>query len=306
MNTQSKCQKPIFIVGCGRSGTALLCNLLSQHPGLIQTPGYPDGEDHEGWIEHGHCVMAGIGSPGNKKYGSGINGFQYCLHMTKEDVTPEIIDGMHHHYTSVAGQTEKRVINKCCHLSNKLDYVLSIFPDAKIIHIIRDSEPTIASWMAVMHEHPTLTAYLPDEPFPCLWLFEKPKDPVAYNRLVRDSRFCLGGNEEIWLNYWLKTNTGIEQQMLNRIDQLAVVRYEDIIQSPAETLNHLTDFCQLKPHTFSVEHIDKNTAKKHKSLIKDSALPRIQSLSADVRERFGYIHPVPQHKLAQQLFVASK
>lgn len=23
---------------------------------------YPDGEDHEGWIEHGKCKMAGIGN----------------------------------------------------------------------------------------------------------------------------------------------------------------------------------------------------------------------------------------------------
>ena len=55
-----KIRKPIFIVGCGRAGTTLLFDIVSQHPGLARTDGYPDGEDHEGWIEHGKCIMAEI------------------------------------------------------------------------------------------------------------------------------------------------------------------------------------------------------------------------------------------------------
>ena len=41
-------QLPIFIFGCGRSGTTFLFDLLAQHPLIARTTGYPDGEDHKG------------------------------------------------------------------------------------------------------------------------------------------------------------------------------------------------------------------------------------------------------------------
>jgi len=82
--------KPIFVIGCGRSGTTLLFNLISSHPDVAQTKGYPDGEDHLGWVEHGDCVMAGMGNVNSPMFENGINGFHYCLHMTAKDVSPLI------------------------------------------------------------------------------------------------------------------------------------------------------------------------------------------------------------------------
>ncbi|MBU6225384.1 MAG: sulfotransferase [Burkholderiales bacterium] len=76
MGEDFQIHKPIFVVGCGRSGTTLLFDILSQHPSLARTTGYPDGEDHDGWIKHGQCVMAGIGKVCHSQYGNGINGFQ--------------------------------------------------------------------------------------------------------------------------------------------------------------------------------------------------------------------------------------
>jgi hypothetical protein len=46
-------RKPVFLVGCGRSGTTPLFDILSQHPTLQRTEGYPDGEDHDGWAPTG-------------------------------------------------------------------------------------------------------------------------------------------------------------------------------------------------------------------------------------------------------------
>ena len=150
--------KPVFIVGCGRSGTTMLFDLLSNHPELARTTGYPDGEDHEGWLKHGKCVMAGIGNPAHVQFGNGINGYQYCLHMTREDATDEIVNNMHRYYFEevLCGDTKKKVLNKPPHLSNKLDYLLGIFPDAKIVHIIRDCGPVVASWVAIMDQVPSL------------------------------------------------------------------------------------------------------------------------------------------------------
>lgn len=282
---------PVFIVGCGRSGTTLLFDLLSTHPGLARTTGYPDGEDHEGWVNHGKCVMAGIGNVHHATYGSGINGHHYCLCMTREDVTQGIADAMHEHYWNnvLRHDPSRRVINKQPHLSNKLDYVLGIFPDARIVHIVRDCEPMVASWMAIMAEHPGLVVYWPgDEPFPCFWLLPKPGDEVARARLARHPRFYPGGGAELWIDYWCQVNTGIARQMGERTSQFLTIRYEDLVARPAEILARLSAFCDLAPFDFDVGHIDPNTAGKHVQLISPELRAAIEARAGEVRAAFAY------------------
>src|SRR5688572_17247885 len=83
--------KPVFIVGCGRSGTALLCNLLKDHPDLAVTGGYPDGEDHTGWVKYGRLIMAGLGDP---RRNDGLTAYSHSLYMDESDVTPDVVKGM--------------------------------------------------------------------------------------------------------------------------------------------------------------------------------------------------------------------
>lgn len=282
--------KPVFVVGCGRSGTTLLFDLLSQHPGLARTTGYPDGEDHDGWIEHGKCVMAGIGNIHSEKYGNGINGYHACLHMTAEDVTPEIMEAMHSYYRNAVLKNDRirRVINKCPHNSNKLDYMLGIFPDAKIVHIIRDCEPMLASWIAVMNDHPALVLYWPEEEFPCFWLLPKPQASAELKRLARHKRFFPGGGAEMFIDYWRKTNLGIEKQMQGRLEQLLVVRYEDLVAGPGYVLDEITRFCELPQHAFSTSHMDRNTAAKHKHLLPAGLAEAVSARAETALRYFGY------------------
>lgn len=283
--------RPIFIVGCGRSGTTLLFDWLAQHPGLVATRGYPDGEDHEGWITHGQCVMAGIGSPGSDHFGNGINGFNACLHMDEGAVTPDVRAEMHRYYVQdvLKEQADKRVLNKCPHNSNKLRYLLGLFPDARIIHIIRDCEPVVASWMAIMKAVPSLVVYLPEnEPHPCLWLMQAPTGESQRMALANHSRFYPGGGEALWVEYWSKTNDGIEVQMNGRLEQLLSVRYEDLVTAPQFMLDEITHFCGLPSHRFATAGVDRQTAHKHGRLISQGLRDTIVLEASSVRRRFGY------------------
>jgi hypothetical protein len=284
-------EKPIFIVGCGRSGTTLLFDLLSTHPGLERTTGYPDGEDHEGWVRHGKCVMAGIGNVHHSAYGNGINGHHYCMHMSMDDVTPQIVAEMHAYYLNdvLCGRSGARVINKQPHLSNKLQYVLGIFPDAKIVHIVRDCEPLVSSWLAVMDDHPTLSVYWPGgEAFPCFWLLPKPVDPVAASLLGRHPGFYPGGGAGLWIDYWRKVNAGIALQMSGRERQLLSVRYEDLIKDPQEVLAKITRFCELPAFDYITDRIEKNTALKHHARMTPELRASIFALAGPVLRQFGY------------------
>lgn len=284
--------KPVFIVGCGRSGTGMLFDLLSQHPQLIKTTGYPSGEDHEGWIEHGGCVMAGIGEgTTSTKYGTGINGYHACLHMTAQDATVDIVMSMHDYYWNhvLKHAAGKRVINKCPHNSNKLDYMLGIFPDAKIIHIVRDCEPTVLSWLAVMQHHPNLVVYWPEEKFPCLWLLPKPNSASELRRLDHHPRFFPGGGAGLFIDYWRQVNMGISEQMNDRGDQLKMVRYEDLVAQPDSVLNDLAKFCELPHFDFSFSHIVPDTSEKHTKLMTPELKVAIQKEAQEARRHFGYV-----------------
>jgi hypothetical protein len=286
---------PVFIVGCGRSGTSLLFDLLSQHPQLARTTGYPDGEDHAGWIEHGRCAMAGIGNAGSDRYGTGINGTNYCLHLTEEDATPEIVSAMHRYYsdTVLSGDATRRVINKQPHLSNKLRYLLRIFPDARVIHIVRDCAPVVASWAAIMEQHPSLVAYWPDEPFPCFWLFPKPgTGTTAASGLRRHGRFFPGSSAELWIEYWCKVNTGIAPQMVAHDRQLCGVRYEDLISEPERVLAGLSRFCALDAFDFDTSTIDAKMARRHATRLAAALRQDIDTRTREIRARFGYVETV--------------
>ncbi len=282
---------PVFIVGCGRSGTTMLFDLLAQHPDLVRTTGYPDGEDHAGWIEHGQCAMAGIGNVHSDHYGSGITGGGCCLHLTADDASPAVVDAMRRYYatTVLHDAPARRVLNKQPHLSNKLGYLLRIFPDARIVHVIRDCEPVVASWIDIMGEHPTLVAYLPDEPYPCFWLFPRPEEGPARSALGRDPRFSIrDGGAALWTEYWCRVNAGIDAQLAGREAQRRVVRYEDLVTSPTHTLAGLTAFCGLAPCDYEVGHLRPDTGTRHAHLLTPATRAAIARRAHRVREDFGY------------------
>jgi len=284
--------RPVFIVGCGRSGTTLLFDWLAQHPGLARTTGYPDGEDHEGWIEHGDCVIAGIGTPDSLRFGSGINGFQPCLHMTAADATPSVRERMRRYHAGLlaTGAPARRVLNKCPHNSNKLDYMLGIFPGARIVHIVRDCAPMVASWMAIMQHVPSVLAYLPaDEPLPCLWLMPAPASETARQVIGRHPRFHPGGAANVWVEYWCRANLGIEAQMEGRLDQLLCIRYEDLINAPARTMDEIVRFCGLPAFAFDTGNVALDTSTQHLSLLAPDIVAAIDSRASAARRHFGYL-----------------
>jgi hypothetical protein len=285
---------PVIITGCGRSGTTLLFDVLTNHPQLVRTEGYPDGEDHVGWIDHGGAVMAGIGNVSHTEYGTGINGELFCLHQDDKDVTREIRVSMQkYHWEEVLKRRAGfRVLNKTPHLANKLRYVLGIFPNAKIIHIVRDCEPTVASWMAMMSSHPTLSIYWPRcEQYPCLWLMPRPKTLAGALKLQGRDDFYPGGSGTLFVDYWVETNKNIELQMRDQLRSLLTIRYEDFIASPSALLSRICEFAGLDTnHNFLLPKIESATHEKYSKLVTPEIKSYIRQRAAGQLARHGYTY----------------
>ena len=282
-------QRPIFIIGCGRSGTKLLCDLIKTHPDIRETQGSPDGEDHVGWIKHGKAIISGLGS--TPEISRGHTGFDMCLSMDESHVNNEIIKEMHNYYskTVLKGDYSKRIINKNPHLSNKLRYVKSIFPDAKFIHIIRDCLSVVASWKKIMTLQNKQVIFLPDNKWPCLWVLDAPEDENRDELFKNEKIFPGGGGVTLLAEYWIQINKNIEEQCIDFMDQLKVVRYEDLIDRPDAILKDLYSFCDLPGKVIINDHIYKNTDKKHQHLLCNNEIQTVLRKSKKIRHKFGYI-----------------
>ncbi len=283
-----KVEKPIFIVGCGRSGTTLLFNIMKKHPHLVGTTGYPDGEDHIGWIKHGKCIISGLGYSHIEK---GHTGYHYCLYMDEKQVTPDIINTMRAYYYNevLSGDSSKRIVNKCPHLSNKLRYIRAIFPDAKFIHIIRDCLPVVSSWIKIMETQPFQVLYWPDVEFPCFWVLPAPQDRDRETVFHNNDRVFPGGGAARIVDYWTAVNSYIPVQLYDSPDQLLTIRYEDLCRNPQALLEIICDFCEIPPFDDIPVDITPNTNEKYKEVLTREQIEEFLRRSHATRVLYGYV-----------------
>ncbi len=124
-------EKPVFILGTGRSGTTILGIILSMHKdvGFLNEPKalwhsiYSD-ED-----------LIGSYSLGNASYRLG-----------SEEITPEIKKQAHRLYGAYLRTTfSSRVVDKYPELIFRIPFVLDIFPDAKFLFLVRNGWDTCHS-----------------------------------------------------------------------------------------------------------------------------------------------------------------
>jgi hypothetical protein len=111
--------RPVFVVGCMRSGTTILGKLLDSHPGLKQI----GWEMNDEWTTLG-CAPSGI----------------VCEPRHAQDASLQARDAMRDFFIKKMGINAicMRPVNKSPHLGNKIAYVRALFPDAQFVHIIRD------------------------------------------------------------------------------------------------------------------------------------------------------------------------
>lgn len=282
-------RKPIFIVGCGRSGTTLLFQLLREHPEVRPTTGYPDGEDHVGWNEHGRAMIGGFGFAASDR---DQTGHSYCLHRDERDVDPSVADDMRRYYFEdvLRGDATLRVLNKCPHLSNKLRYVRGIFPDALFIHIVRDCAPVVASWKVTLdRDHVKRIVYWPETPFPCLWILPAPEGADRGEVFRREERAYPGGGLMRFVDYWVATNSNVGVQLRDASDQLHVVRYEDLCADPSKTIARIYDFCGLSALSVTAgPQVDTRRNLGFHEVLSREQIRSIEAEAAAVRAKFGY------------------
>lgn len=176
---------PIFIVGCPRSGTSLLRRILDSHPGISCGP-----ESRFLWglktmEERNWTTLVGFGLS-SEEWHANVRAFFEAVHVR---------------YAERQGKT--RWADKSPDYALILDYVDELYPEAQIVHIVRDPRDVIDAWRR----------------------FYGPRSVVRAARA--------------WVRYVGAARSFAERQVE---DKMVELRYEDLVRSPKETLASLLDW----------------------------------------------------------------
>ncbi len=233
---------PIFIVGCPRSGTNLLRDLLRSHPHLA----FP-AESH--FIPE---FYKGYGDPQNERAARRLAARILSLHWVRAwdlqlDLSTFAGDRSYRQIVTriyeewARKQNKARWGDKTPHYVTKIQILLEIFPSGKIIHIYRDGRDVALSWLRVR--------------FGPRNLFTAAQ---AWKRMVRTGRQA---------GATLPEDTYLE------------VRYETLLSHPAETMKYVCEFIG-EPFTEAVLRPTATLLpSRHRNLV---GAPRLRTVASEI------------------------
>ncbi|MEE9119348.1 MAG: sulfotransferase, partial [Calditrichia bacterium] len=174
MTTLSQKKGPIFIVGSARSGTTLLQRMLRSHPRISSPTGESTfiiplyrnatafGDLNK--IENVRCVLQEMHRINSNYLETDfywqrfdIDTLSREFHAEGRNSIPKVIAGIFEKNTRLEGKM--RWLDKSPYYILHLRTILEIFPDAKIIHIIRDGRDCALSMLVRKYDLKIFNTY---------------------------------------------------------------------------------------------------------------------------------------------------
>ena len=212
--------RPIFIIGCSRSGTTIFLDMLKEHGELSE------------WSEAG-----GVFEP--NYFDPEVNHFKDEASVTKFHTRRiQMLFGL---FVSV--NKGSRFLNKHPQNSLRIGFLRKIFPNAKFIHLVRSGYATTYSNCRQVE----LDKYRQSIPFGGF-----PK-PLEWKKLLHLPRLLQFGHQWVDVIPHIRStiaNYGIE-------DDYIEIKYEDFCQDPHNILRKVDIFCDLDPNKRKYDQIPK-------------------------------------------------
>ena len=270
--------RPIFITGLGRSGTTILGVLLSLHDdvGFLNEP-------KAIWrmIDPRHDVN-GDYEPGGAIYRLGKSEVTDQARNTANKLFGRYLSTVH----------ANRLVDKYPELIFRVEYLLELFPDAKIIFVLRngiDACHSIDRWskrLGVVKDQDVEDWWGRND---CKWNYMVDqfinKDPI-YESVKAIATKELDHLNRAALEWVITMREGLKQ-CASYPESIIQVRYEELTKHPDKELKRLLKFCELPEkehvHQYAEVSLYENSKKPYPFL-----LPGIDELFKSTMKELGY------------------
>jgi hypothetical protein len=291
--------RPLLILGCVRSGTTILHQLLMTACASAVDLTDDDFESRYYWQDLGVRI-------GSRATGT------YCDAARYEQCTEDQVARMREYVTARSVAGTRPLITKNPHLLNKVPFVTRVLPDARFVMIIRDAMSVVASMKVGFQranvpneEYPPFVHYWPEGNGPCWWTVLNDEAGVgvtagSLKRLAKQacctlhliksrtlagpgkihpheklssflqshpdlSRYYPGNGFRRLPEGWLALNANA-CRALRAIDssRWLAVTYSELVASPRQTIARICDFGGIPPTQLSAvpDHLDESPSQK--------------------------------------------
>ncbi|MFX0203680.1 MAG: sulfotransferase [Candidatus Hodarchaeota archaeon] len=261
-------EKPVFIIGCGRSGTTILGQLLSQHTRLAYL-----NEPRDLWIQ---------GYPQTDIWSINASQVNGKLYMTKHDTNSQSTAKLKRLFLiETRLQGKARLVEKLPINSFRLDFIAGIFPDAQFIHLIRNGVAVAKSIAKLADEG----LWFGEGEYKWYQLMNFARQKVEYRSLVKLCR----DNYTRGLLEWRMSVESIQAytSMLSK-DRFLELRYEFLLDDPLRACRLLEDFlgemCDRGMHHFAMSQV----RRKSSQLSENSPHLHTYEIAGSLLHRLGY------------------
>ena len=242
-------ERPVFVVGSGRSGTTVFYNLMAGHRELGWFSSYVERFPNLPWL-------AGLNAlyqipPLVKRYAKRgwfpspveahnlwdlfhpVEDSRGCPPFTERDVALADQEGLRRFVTDVLRFSRSaRFINKNTRNTRRIRYLHALFPDALFVHVIRDGRAVTNSFLNV-YWWPSLS----------LW-WANGKTPVQMQQQGVEPVLVAARTWKLEVERVLQDKKYIPEE------QYVEVRYEGLMRDPVKEIKRVLRFCDLPwtPH----------------------------------------------------------
>ena len=195
MKNYKNLQKPIILIGTGRSGTTIISEIIDRHPDVAFPNTYQDKYpayskvnlvrplfDNSLWRIFGHKPQLNRTSPFNKiifKPSEAYNMWNYLVgdelnfsrsFLIEERLSEERINFIRAYFNKMVSYQKRNRLTFKITGPSRLSFLLQIFPDAVFINLKRNLVPSLIEMQLIKrdfrHSSPPNLVHLPNMPRP--------------------------------------------------------------------------------------------------------------------------------------------
>lgn len=230
--------------------------------------------------------------------------------LTEDDLTPKIQKHIRGRFTELLRKShKKRICDKTPRNSLRIPFIKAVFPDAKIIFIIRDGRSVIRSidnsltpsksviWREVINRAKRIPVWE--------WHLYSYRIGSIFKRIVGQPLNYWGAQPPGWressnessytrsAKQWVETlkiatSEGRKLPSENYLE----VRYEDLVNHPHEEVNKIAGFLDLEEPelvaSYALRTADPSRINKWKSFLDQDVLDEVEQIMKPTMSQFGY------------------